>query len=138
MSQKKVKYRLYIVGKVVKFVSIFEEKCRLIKYRKYRDCDLAWEVYKYLYRHKELLDDEEYKSLYDVAEHIIVWHRLGHHLRDNYESIKSFYRLLVTMVDGEESSFTLTESVKKYLFRLKEKHDEMIKRSFIAFLDEKN
>lgn len=138
MSQKKVKYRLYIVGKVVKFVSIFEEKCRLIKYRKYRDCDLAWEVYKYLYRHKELLDDEEYKRLYDVAEHIIVWHRLGYHLRDNYESIKSFYRLLVTMVDDEESSFTLTETLKKYLFRLKEKHDEMIKRSFIAFLDEKN
>lgn len=109
----------------------------MIKYRKYRDCDLAWEVYKYLYRHKELLDDEEYKSLYDVAEHIIVWHRLGHHLRDNFESIKSLYRLLVTMVDGEESSFILTESVKNYLFKLKEKHDEMIKRSFIAFLDEK-
>ena len=117
---------------------LFEEKCRLKKYKKYRDCDLAWEVYKYLYRHKELICDKEYRNLLDVAEQIIIWHRLSHNLWDDYDDIKLFYRRYVSMLeDEEEKTFVLSESVKNHLFLLKQKHDETIKNRFIAFLKEK-
>lgn len=127
-----------IVEKVVRFMFLFEEKCHLKKYKKYRDCDLAWEVYKYIYRHKELINDKEYRSLLDVAEQIIVWHRLSHNLWDDYDGIKLFYRRYVSMLnDEDEKPFVLSESVKNHLFLIKQKHDETIKNRFIAFLKEK-
>lgn len=121
--------------KDVKCLAIYNNNCRLKGYEDYRDWFLAWEVYKYLYRNVELLVQDKYRKLNEVAEDIVVWHKLGNDPKSKYEDILDFYRFYITLAKNEdEHNFVLTDEIEEYLYFIKKECEDWIVRNILSFV----
>lgn len=118
-------------------MSIYNDQCRLKGYEDTRDWYLAWETYKYLYRNKNLWQEEKYKELLEVVEEIVVMHMCSNNPESKYEDILKFYRFYITLAKNEdEHNFVLTEEINKYLRFIKKEREERVAKRILQFVFE--
>ena len=116
-------------------MSIYNEWSRLKGYEHTRDWYLAWKVYKFLYQNETLLCEQRYKVLLEVAEDIVVWHKLGNNPKCKYEDILDFYRFYVNLSKKETNdNFVLTDEIENYLYQIKNERERLIKRRILEFI----
>jgi len=116
-------------------MSIYNEWCRLKGYEHTRDWYLAWKVYKFLYQNETLLCEQRYKVLLEVAEDIVVWHKLGNNPKSKYEDILDFYRFYVCLSKKETNdNFVLTDEIENYLYQMKNERERLIKSRILEFI----
>ena len=116
-------------------MSIYNKWCRLKGYEHTRDWYLAWKVYKFLYQNETLLCEQRYKVLLEVAEDIVVWHKLGNNPKSKYEDILDFYRFYVSLSKKETNdNFVLTDEIENYLYQIKNERERLIKRRILEFI----
>ena len=105
----------------------YSDKCRLKGYENHVDWYLAWETYKYLYRHENLLKEKRYRALCEAVEYIIVCHRMVKNSQSRFADILDFYRFYVTLAKDEDRyNLVLTNDVEEYLLLIAKNKAERI------------